>query len=181
MKSIILTFIAMAMTFTVQAESLKDIKFNDIKGKETSLKKMKGKAFLLVNVASKCGYTGQYKGLQELYAKYKDSGLVIVGFPSNDFGAQEPGTNAEILEFCSSRFNVTFPMMAKIHVKGKDKHPLYKAITEKPSPMPGEISWNFNKVLLSADGKIIGRYKSGTSPDSKSLTGDIEKILKSKS
>lgn len=165
------------MTSSIANESLYSIPFNDIKGKKTSLKKFEGKVILMVNVASKCGYTSQYEGLQALYAKYKDKGLVIVGFPSNDFGRQEPGTDFEILTFCQSKYNVTFPMMSKIKVKGKDKHPLYKAITEKPSPMPGEISWNFNKVLLDKSGKLAKRYKSSVGPGSKKLVQDIESLL----
>lgn len=164
---------------TASAGSLYEIPLKDINGKDVSLKDFKGKTILIVNVASKCGYTSQYKGLQELYTKYKDQGLVIVGFPCNDFGAQEPGSNKDILEFCQSRFDVTFPMMGKISVKGNDKHPLYKALTEKPSPFPGEISWNFNKFLIGKDGEILSRYKSGVAPDSKKLIGDIEKNLKS--
>lgn len=177
-KSLALAIVIGMTSIAASAGSLYDIPFKDIKGKEMTLKKFKGKPILLVNVASKCGYTPQYKGLQELYKKYKGKGLVIVGFPSNDFGRQEPGTNAEILQFCQARFDVTFPMMAKISVKGKDKHPLYKAITEKPSPMPGEIKWNFNKVLIDTEGKLAGRYLSNIAPDSKKLVGDIEKLMK---
>ena len=177
----ILLFVAaiagMMMSNTTANESLYNIPFNDIKGKKTSLKKYEGKVILMVNVASKCGYTSQYEGLQALYSKYKDKGLVVIGFPSNDFGRQEPGTDLEILTFCKSKYDVTFPMMSKIKVKGKEKHPLYKAITEKPSPMPGEISWNFNKVLVDKTGKLAKRYKSGVRPNSKNIISDIEKLL----
>ncbi|MCD8534367.1 MAG: glutathione peroxidase [Verrucomicrobia bacterium] len=159
------------------AGSLYEIPFKDIEGKEMTLEKFKGKTVLVVNVASRCGYTPQYKGLQELYTKYKDKGLVIVGFPSNDFGAQEPGTDSEILAFCKSKFDVTFPMMSKITVKGDGKHPFYKALTEKPAPFPGEVSWNFNKFLIGKNGEILARYKSGDAPDSKNLISQIEKDL----
>lgn len=159
------------------AGSLYEIPFKDIDGKEMTLEKFKGKTVLVVNVASRCGYTPQYKGLQELYSKYKEKGLVIVGFPSNDFGAQEPGTDSEILAFCKSKFDVTFPMMSKITVKGGGKHPFYKALTEKPAPFPGEVSWNFNKFLIGKNGEILARYKSGDAPDSKNLISQIEKDL----
>lgn len=175
-KSVLALTAILTMT-AASAGSLYDIPLKDIKGNDTSLEKYKGKAILVVNVASKCGYTPQYKGLQELYTKYKDKGLVIVGFPCNDFGAQEPGSNEDILEFCQARFDVTFPMMGKITVKGENKHPLYKALTEKPSPFPGEISWNFNKFLIDKEGKIVARYKSGVAPDSSTLLADIDKAL----
>lgn len=147
-----------------------------IDGTPVDLSKYKGKVVLVVNVASRCGYTGQYAGLQKLYDAHKDKGLVILGFPANDFGAQEPGSDAEIATFCSSKYGVTFDMFSKITVKGPAKAPLYKALTEAANP-PGEVSWNFEKFLIGRDGKIVGRYKSGVGPDDAKLTAAIEAEL----
>lgn len=156
--------------------SVYDFQLKSIDGKETSLGAFKGKPILLVNVASKCGYTKQYAGLENTYKKFKDKGLVIVGIPANNFGAQEPGTNAEIKSFCSLNYGVSFPMMEKISVKGNDKHPLYSFLTEN-APEKGEVGWNFEKFLIGKDGSIIGRFKSGVDPESKELIGSIEKAL----
>ena len=151
--------------------------FSTITGEQTSLADYQGKVVLLVNVASKCGYTKQYAGLEELYRKYKDDGLVILGFPANNFGGQEPGSNEQILEFCTSTFDVTFPMMSKISVKGEDMHPLYKYLTTE-SGFDGDIKWNFTKFLLDRDGKPVARFESPEEPMSKEIVGDIEKLLK---
>ncbi|MBZ0263739.1 glutathione peroxidase [bacterium] len=150
--------------------------FNTITGEETSLKSFEGKVLLVVNVASKCGFTKQYAGLQELYEKYQDKGLVIVGFPANNFGGQEPGSNEEIMEFCSTKFDVTFPMMAKISVKGDDIHPLYKYLTTH-SEKKEEISWNFNKFLIGRDGHIIKHFGTRTKPDDSKILAAIEEAL----
>ena len=147
-----------------------------IDGKPVDLAAYKGKVVLVVNVASRCGYTGQYAGLQKLYDSQKDKGLVILGFPANDFGAQEPGSDAQIAEFCSSKYGVTFPMFAKITVKGPDKAPLYKSLTEAADPK-GEVSWNFEKFLIGKDGAVIGRFKSGVAPDDAKLVQAIEAAL----
>ncbi len=147
----------------------------DIDGNDKNLADYKGKAVLIVNVASKCGYTKQYAGLEELYKKYKDQGLVVVGFPANNFKGQEPGSNDEIKSFCTEKFGVTFPMMSKISVKGQDIHPLYKQLTDAK----GEVAWNFNKFLIGKDGKIIERYDSKVKPDDAKLTKAIEAVLKS--
>lgn len=160
--------------------NLYDIQLKDIQDKETSLKAYKGKVVLLVNVASKCGYTPQYKGLEALYKKYKDQGLVVVGVPSNDFGAQEPGSHTEIAEFCEKNFGVTFPLMSKVKVKGSEKHPLYAALTGTESPFPGEVKWNFNKFLIGRDGKVISRFESKVAPDSPELVKAVENALASK-
>jgi len=151
-------------------------KVKKIDGTEVDLASYKGKVVLIVNVASRCGYTGQYAGLQKLYDAYKDKGLVVLGFPANEFGAQEPGTDAEIATFCSSKYGVTFDMFSKIVVKGPNKAPLYKTLTEGATP-PGEVSWNFEKFLVGRDGRIIGRYKSSVAPDDAKLTGAIEAEL----
>lgn len=162
------------------APKLSSIPLKDIQGKATSLKEYEGKVLLIVNVASRCGYTPQYKSLEATYRKYKGQGLVILGFPCNDFGAQEPGTNEEIQQFCSSKYDVTFPLFDKVHVKGPSQHPLYAALTGKESPFPGDVKWNFGKFLVGRDGKILKRYDSGARPDSKEMTEAIEGALAAK-
>ncbi|MFQ5607543.1 MAG: glutathione peroxidase [Candidatus Zixiibacteriota bacterium] len=152
------------------------IKFNTIGAEETSLANISGRALLIVNVASECGYTPQYEGLQALYEKYRDQGLTVIGFPANNFGKQEPGSNDEILEFCQSRFHVTFPMMAKVSVKGDDQHPLFAYLTENADPS-GDIPWNFHKFLLDGEGNIVARFEPAIKPLSDELTGAIEKLL----
>ena len=154
--------------------SLHDFTMNDIKGKATPLASYKGKAVLVVNVASQCGYTPQYAGLQSLYEKYKDKGLVIAGFPANNFGAQEPGTNDEIKTFCERNYKVTFPMFSKISVTGSDQAPLYKYLTDSG----GKVSWNFTKFLVGKDGQVIKKFDSGVKPDSEELTKAIEAALR---
>jgi glutathione peroxidase len=163
-----------------KAPSLKEIALKDIDGKSTSLKAYDGKVILLVNVASQCGYTPQYKGLETIYRKYKDQGFVIVGVPSNDFGGQEPGTAEEIKKFCSSKYDVTFPLMEKVKTKGEGQHPLYAALTGKNAAFPGDIKWNFNKFLIGRDGRVIARYDSKVTPESTELTSSVEKALKDK-
>jgi glutathione peroxidase len=160
--------------------SLYEVPLKDIDGQSTSLKAYQGQVLLLVNVASKCGYTPQYKGLEALHKKYQRQGLQVLGFPCNDFGAQEPGANQEIKEFCSSQYQVTFPLFDKLHVKGPDQHPLYAALTGKESPVPGEVKWNFGKFLIGRDGKIIQRFDSKVAPDSPELTKAIEAALAQK-
>ena len=156
-----------------------DFALKSIEGKEVNLSQYRGKTLLLVNVASQCGYTPQYEGLQKIYSQYKDRGLVVLGFPANNFGAQEPGTDQEIKTFCSTRYNVTFPMFSKISVKGPDKHPLYQYLTD-PSTNPkfaGEIKWNFNKFLIDKQGNIAARFDSKDAPESETVVGAIEKAL----
>ena len=145
-------------------------------GSACDLSQYKGKVVLIVNVASRCGYTGQYAGLQKLYDGHKDKGLVVLGFPANEFGAQEPGSDAEIAQFCSSKYGVTFPMFSKIVVKGAGIAPLYKTLTETANPA-GDVKWNFEKFLIGRDGTIKGRYKSGVGPDDAALTSAIEAEL----
>jgi glutathione peroxidase len=145
-------------------------------GKPVDLAAYKGKVVLIVNVASRCGYTRQYAGLQKLYDSHKDKGLVVLGFPANDFGAQEPGSDADIAKFCSTTYGVTFPMFSKITVKGDGKTPLYKALTEAADPK-GEVAWNFEKFLIGKDGSVVGRFKSGVAPDSAELAKAIEAEL----
>jgi len=159
-----------------QKIKLTNIPFETINGDSTSLAAYSDKVILIVNVASKCGYTKQYAGLEELYRNYKDSGLVVIGFPANNFGGQEPGSNEEILKFCSSTFDVTFPMMAKVSVLGEDKHELYVQMTEK-SDITGEIKWNFSKFLINKEGNLVERFGSAVEPMSDELVGSIQKLL----
>jgi len=162
------------------AQSIYDIPLKDIHGKDTSLKEYKGKVLLIVNVASKCGNTPQYKGLEELYAKNKNKGLVVLGFPCNQFGGQEPGSNAEILEFCSKTYGVNFPMFDKLDVKGAKQHPLYKELSGKESPFPGDVTWNFGKFLVGRDGKIVKRIDPRTKVEAPDVAKAIDDALAAK-
>ena len=176
MKTLTLVF-AMVTSSILSASSVYDHKVLDIDGNATTLKEYQGKVVLIVNVASKCGFTRQYKGLEELYSKYKEQGLVICGFPCNQFGGQEPGPEKEIKEFCSTKFGVTFPMYSKIKVKGEGIHPLYELLTGKDSPTKGNVKWNFTKILVGRNGKPIDRFGSLTSPSSSKLRKAIKKAL----
>jgi glutathione peroxidase len=176
---------------------LADIPLKTITGEDSSLGAYAGKVALVVNVASKCGLTPQYEGLEALYRRFRDKGLVVLGFPANDFGAQEPGTNEEISSFCTTNFAVDFPMFAKITVVGPQKHPLYAALTSAaptaqgdaagfrerlkgygmtPNPEP-EVLWNFEKFLVGRDGAVVARFAPTTAPDDKELVGAIEAAL----
>jgi len=167
-------------TLAVHAGSLLEIPVKNIDGKDTSLGAYKGKVLLIVNVASKCGYTPQYKGLEALQQKYEAKGFTVLGFPCNQFGHQEPGTNEEIKKFCSATYDVTFPLFDKIEVNGENRHPLYVALVGKDSPYPGDIKWNFGKFLVGRDGKIVKRFESAAKPDSKDMTDAIEAALAAK-
>jgi glutathione peroxidase len=160
------------------APSIQDIPLKDIDGKDTSLKAYSGKVLLVVNVASQCGLTKQYKELQALHEKFKDQGFAVLGFPCNDFGAQEPGSNEEIKQFCTSKFSVSFPMFDKLHVKGPQQHALYAALTGKEGAFPGDVKWNFGKFLIGKDGKPLQRFEPRTTPDDASVVSAIEKALK---
>jgi glutathione peroxidase len=160
-------------TAAFAAGSIHEFTMNDIGGKPSPLSGYKGKVVLVVNVASQCGYTPQYAGLESLYKKYKDKGLVVAGFPANNFGAQEPGSNEEIKQFCERKYNVTFPMYSKISVTGSDQAPLYKYLTESG----GKVSWNFTKFLVGKDGKVIQKFDSKVAPDSPELLSAIDKAL----
>jgi len=152
---------------------------SSIDGKPAPLADYKGKVVLLVNVASQCGYTPQYSALEAIYEKYKDQGFVILGFPANNFGAQEPGTNEEIKTFCTRKYSVTFPMYSKISVKGADQAPLYGYLTkETGAGIAGDIKWNFTKFLVDRDGKVVQRFEPAVTPDSKEVTAAIAKQLK---
>ena len=162
------------------ADLLYTISLKDIDGQPTSLKAYQGKVLLIVNVASKCGFTPQYAGLEALQQKYKDQGFSVLGFPCNQFGGQEPGTNEQIKQFCSSKYQVTFPLFDKIEVNGPKRHPLYAVLAGEASPFPGDIKWNFNKFLIGRDGKILKRFDSKVKPDSAELTQAIESALAAK-
>jgi glutathione peroxidase len=157
-----------------------NFKMKSLDGKDVDLSQYQGKVVLLVNVASKCGNTPQYKGLQELYEKYNKDGLVVIGVPANEFGKQEPGTDEQIAKFCSSKYNVTFPMLSKVVVKGDGICPLYKYLTDKDSDpkFGGPITWNFEKFLISKDGKVVARFKPRTKPESEEVVKTIEAELK---
>lgn len=152
----------------------------DIDGNAVKLETFRGKVMLIVNVASECGYTPQYQGLQALYEKYRKQGLVLLGFPCNQFGAQEPGTAADIKAFCSTTFHVTFPLFDKIEVNGANRHPLYVALAGKSSPFPGNVKWNFEKFLVGRDGTVLKRFASDVEPDAPELVSVIEKALAAK-
>jgi len=175
-----LSTLFLAATMNAAQPDLAGIPLKDINGKDTSLKAYQGKVLLMVNVASKCGYTPQYKSLEATFRKFKDQGLAVLGFPCNQFGGQEPGTNEEIKQFCSSKYEVTFPLFDKLNVKGAEQHPLYAALTGKESPFPGDVKWNFEKVLVGRDGKIIKRWPSKVAPDSEEVTKAIEAALAAK-
>jgi len=181
MKTIsLLTALFISGPLVLLAEGLQDIKLKDIDGKDTTLKAYQGKVLLIVNVASKCGFTPQYKALEALQEKYKDKGFTVLGFPCNQFGGQEPGTDEQIKQFCSSTYNVTFPLFDKIEVNGPNRHPLYVALAGKDSPFPGDIKWNFGKFLIGRDGKILKRFESKAAPDSPEITSAIEAALAAK-
>lgn len=155
--------------------AIADLSVKTINGQEQPLNAYAGKVLLIVNVASYCGYTPQYKGLEALYQKYRDQGLEILAFPCNDFGAQEPDSNDKIQQFCETRYGVTFPLFDKVHAKGSDQHPLYARLTQ--TTPAGDVSWNFEKFLVNKQGEVVGRYKSAVAPDSVELIGAIEREL----
>jgi glutathione peroxidase len=177
---ILIAAVLLLQMVAAHAGSLYDIALKDINGKDTTLAAYKGKALLIVNVASRCGYTPQYKGLEAIYKKYQDQGFIVLGFPCNQFGGQEPGSNEEIKSFCSSKYDVTFPLFDKLNVKGADQHPLYTALSGKDSPFPGDVKWNFGKFLVGRDGKIIKRWDSKVTPDGEEITKAIESALAAK-
>jgi len=162
------------------ADSIYNVPLKDIDGNSTSLKPYQGKVLLIVNVASKCGFTPQYAALEAVYKKYQDQGLVVLGFPCNQFAHQEPGTDLEIKQFCTSKFDVTFPMFDKIDVNGANRNPLYVLLAGEGSPFPGDIGWNFTKFVVGRDGKIVNRFPSPVKPNSPEVTHAIEAALAAK-
>jgi glutathione peroxidase len=177
---LIMAVMILSMVSSWAAGSIYDIELKDINGQNTSLKAYKGKVLLIVNVASKCGYTPQYAALESIYGKFKDKGLVVLGMPCNQFGGQEPGTNEEIKQFCSSKYNVDFPLFDKLEVNGPKRHSLYGLLVGKDSPVAGDIRWNFTKFLVSRDGKILKRFEPATKPDSAEVGQAIESALAAK-
>ena len=179
MRKIIWAILLLGTVAMAGEKSIYDFTMNSIDGESTPLAKYRGKVVLVVNVASRCGFTPQYSALEKVYEKYRDRGFVTVGFPANNFGGQEPGTNQEIKTFCSTKYNVTFPMMAKVSVKGDDKAPLYQFLTDKSAnpQTGGEIQWNFTKFLIGPDGRAVARFEPNVTPDDPQVTAAIEKEL----
>lgn len=182
-RSFALGLVVLAFTSCAQAADVPtalDFKAKGIDGKEIDLAQYKGKVVLFVNVASECGYTSQYEGLQKLYAKYASDGLVVIGVPSNEFGGQEPENDAAIAKFCEKNYKVTFPLLAKTKVNGTDATPVYKFLTAKVNGHAGDVQWNFEKFIVGRDGKIIGRFKSDVEPDSEEFTKSLKTALDQK-
>ena len=177
--SFILMLCVAATAFAAGAKGIYQFTMKSIDGQPVTLKHFKGKVVMVVNVASRCGFTPQYAGLEKLYEQYKDRGFVIVGVPANNFAQQEPGTNEEIKKFCSTRYNVTFPMMAKVSVKGDDKAPLYQYLTSTTDnpQFGGDIKWNFTKFLVGRKGNLVARFEPAVKPDSPEVTAAIEAAL----
>jgi glutathione peroxidase len=175
MRTLLMAGVVLTMAAPIfAASSIHEFNMKSIDGQPAPLSGYKGKVALVVNVASRCGYTPQYAGLERIYRKYKDRGFVILGFPANNFGAQEPGNDAEIKDFCTRKYDVTFPMFSKISVKGDDKAALYEYLT---STGGGEVGWNFTKFLVDKNGKAIGRFNSKVDPESAELVAAIESAL----
>lgn len=173
-KILLIAFVC--FTTMIFGQTIYDFKVEDINGNTFDLSSLKGKKVMIVNTASKCGFTPQYEQLEALYAKYKDAGFVIIGFPANNFMKQEPGTNADIAEFCQKNYGVTFPMMAKISVKGKDIHPLYKFLTTKSMNgfSDNDVKWNFQKYLIDEKGQLVKVLGSSTLPNDAAVIQWIE-------
>jgi glutathione peroxidase len=178
-RYLLLGMVILMASSSFAASSLYNFTLNNIDGKPMPLADFKGKVILMVNVASQCGFTPQYSALEAIYEKYKGQGFVILGFPANNFGQQEPGTNEEIKTFCSRKYSVTFPMYSKISVKGDDQAPLYQYLTQTADPShSGDIKWNFTKFLVDRQGNVVARFESKVTPDSPEVTSAIEKLLK---
>lgn len=165
-----------AILMAAQTPMIYDFTLNDIDGKPVSLSQFRGKVLLLVNTASFCGNTPQYTDLEKIYEQYREKGFEILAFPANNFGQQEPGTNEEIKTFCYTKYSLSFPLFSKISVKGSDKHPLYRFLTEQ-SPFPGEVEWNFQKYLVDRSGKVVAKYHHRTKPLAQDIVQDVERVL----
>lgn len=181
---LIILFVQFNYSFAQEKEEIKmenanifSFKVKDMSGNEVNLSDYAGRVLLIVNTASKCGYTPQYEGLEKIYEKYNSKGFEILAFPCNDFGGQEPGTNEEIKEFCELNYNVSFPLFNKIKVLGEEKEPLYSLLTNNTVTGSGDIGWNFEKFLIDKEGNIFARFKSAVKPESKELTSKIEELL----
>ena len=175
--SLLVLLLATAATATTGGGSLLDLSAKRLGGPEESLSTYRGQVLLVVNTASRCGYTPQYEGLQALYNRYRDRGFSVLGFPSNDFAAQEPGSDAEIGAFCEQNYGVEFPMFSKVHVKGGDAHPVYAYLTSRPAPIGGPVKWNFQKYLVDREGRVVARFAPGTRPEDPKLVAELEKLL----
>jgi len=160
--------------------ALPDVELTRIDGSEDRLAAWRGQVLLIVNVASRCGFTPQYEGLEALYDRYRERGFAVLGFPSNDFAGQEPGSNAEIAQFCRGKYGVRFPMFEKLRVKGPDRHPLYAALTGLPGPLGGEVAWNFQKYLVDREGRVVAKFAPRVEPRDDQLTSRIEELLAQK-
>ncbi len=179
LRGLVLGFVIMTSASMFAASSIYTFTLPSLDGEPMPLANFKGKVILVVNVASRCGFTPQYTGLEALYEKYKDQGFVILGFPANNFGGQEPGTNQEIKTFCSTKYSVTFPIYAKVSVKGADQTPLYQYLTKEADPThTGDIKWNFTKFLVDRNGKVVQRFESAVTPESPEVVDAVEKLLK---
>jgi glutathione peroxidase len=179
MKKLLCCILLLGASVMAADKNVYEFTLNSIEGQPAPLAAYKGKVVMLVNVASRCGFTPQYAALETTYEKYKDRGFVIIGVPANNFGSQEPGTNQEIKTFCTSKYHVTFPMMSKVSVKGDDKAPLYIFLTDKTANpnTGGDIQWNFTKFLIGPDGRVITRFEPDVTPDAPQVTAAIEKAL----
>ncbi len=172
--------VAAALNAADAPKSVYEVPLKDIDGKETSLKSYQGKVMLIVNVASKCGNTPQYTQLEQLNQEFSKLGLAVLGFPCNDFGKQEPGSNEEIKEFCSTKYKVSFPMFDKVVCKGPEKSPIYQVLSGPDSPFPGDVKWNFGKFLVGKDGKILKRFEPKVKPDAPEVIEAIKEALAAK-
>lgn len=181
MKTILLLFSLLMMVINTHSERIDNVyqyEINSIDGENISLGTYEGDVLLIVNTASECGFTPQYEGLQEIFEQYEDQGFKVLGFPANNFGGQEPGSEEEIAVFCEVNFGVSFPLFSKISVKGEDQHPLFEMLTTIENPdFTGEIEWNFEKFLIDREGNLIRRFRSKVEPESEELTGAIESLL----
>lgn len=181
MKAIVLliTLISMMMFTDIErTDNIYQYELNSIDGETVSLDEYSGEVILVVNTASECGYTGQYEGLQEIHETYSDQGFKVLGFPANNFGGQEPGSDEEIASFCELNYGVTFPMFSKISVKGDDQHPLFDYLANMENPdFTGEVSWNFEKFLIDRNGNLVRRFKSNVEPDDENLLAAIQELL----
>ena len=177
---ILLTIMTILATVAFAGPNLYDVPLKTLDKKDSNLKSYKGKVLLVVNVASQCGLTPQYKALEKVHRQFKAKGFTVLGFPCNDFGAQEPGTNEEIQHFCSAKYDVSFPLFDKLHVKGPQQHPLYAELVGKDSPFPGDIKWNFGKFLIGKNGEILKRFEPTTTPDDPAVIKAIEEALSAK-
>lgn len=187
LNTIIMAAMLLALPWVGQAEpgaaspdattSIFDLEARRLSGGAESLGNYRGQVLLIVNTASRCGYTSQYEGLQALYEEYGDQGFSVLGFPSNDFAGQEPGSDAEIGAFCRANYGVEFPMFSKVRVKGPEAHPLYAYLTSRPDPVGGPVKWNFQKYLVDRNGQVVARYASGVAPTDSDLVGEVKRLL----